>query len=83
MLGDFPPDPAFTAFELNDAASLDDCIGRFEVISRRGLVHVTASDAHYLTDISETGFPIDIEDEPYSSEIVRNRLIDYLLGLRK
>jgi hypothetical protein len=41
---------------------------------------VASSDAHYLTDISEDGFAIEIEDEPYSSGHVRNRLIDYLLG---
>lgn len=83
MLGDFPPEPAFTAFELNDAESLDDCIGRFPIISERGLVHTTASDAHYLTDISETGWEIELYDEPYSSANVRNRLIDYLLGYKE
>ncbi len=82
MLGDFPPEPKFTAFELNDIASLEDCISRFEIITERGLAHVASSDAHYLTDISEKGFELEIDDEPYSSEIVRNRLIDYLLGLK-
>jgi hypothetical protein len=79
MLGDFPPDPHFTAFELNDAASLDDVKQRHPILSERQLVHVAASDAHYLTDIAEDGFPVDIEDEPYSSSLVTNRLIDYLL----
>lgn len=83
MLGDFPPEPNFTAYELNDIASLDDCRSRFPIITERGLIHVASSDAHYLTDISETGFPIEIPDEPYSSDIVRNRLIDYLLGLTR
>ncbi len=83
MLGDFPPEPNFTAYELNDIASLEDCRGRFPIITERGLIHVASSDAHYLTDISENGFPIEIPDEPYSSSLVRNRLIDYLLGLTK
>ena len=26
------------------------------------------------------GFAMEIEDEPYSSDLVRGRLIDYLLG---
>ncbi len=79
MLGDFPPQPHFTSFELNDAASLGDVKQRHSIISERQLVHVAASDAHYLTDIAEDGFPVDIEDEPYSSALVTNRLIDYLL----
>ncbi len=82
MLGDLPPEPRFTAYELNDIDSLEDCRSRFSIITERGLVHVASSDAHYLTDISEVGFPIELEDEPYSSALVRNRLIDCLLGLR-
>ena len=80
MLGDFPPEPHFTAFELNDIASLEDCLNKFPIISERGLRHVASSDAHYLTDISEKGFAIELDDEPYSSDRVRNRLIDYLLS---
>ena len=83
MLGDFPPEPAFTAFELNDIASLDDCLSRFPILSERGLMHVASSDAHYLTDISEQGFAVELKDEPYSSERVRNLLIDHLLGIVK
>lgn len=79
MLGDFPPDPHFTAFELNDAASLDDMKQRHPIVSERQLVHVAASDAHYLTDIAEDGFPLELDDEPYSSALVTNRLIDHLL----
>ena len=80
MLGDFPPEPHFTAFELNDIGSLEDCLARFPVLKERSLVHVASSDAHYLTDISENGFAIEIADEPYSSQRVRDGLIDYLLG---
>ena len=83
MLGDFPPEPAFTAFELNDISSLDDSLLRFPILSSRGLVHVASSDAHYLTDISEEGFAVELDDEPYSSDRVRNCLIDYLLGIEK
>lgn len=80
MLGDFPPEPPFTAFELSDIASLEECLEKHPILTERGLCYVASSDAHYLTDISEEGFAIDIEDEPYSSDLVRNRLIDYLLG---
>ncbi len=80
MLGDFPPEPHFTAFELNDIASLSDCLEKHPVLTNRGLVHVASSDAHYLTDISEQGFAVELEDAPYSSAKVTNALIDYLLG---
>ena len=80
MLGDFPPDPHFTAFELRDGACLDDCLAKHPVIHERGLAYVVSSDAHYLTDIAEEGFAIELDDEPYSSQRVRDKLIDYLLG---
>ncbi len=82
MLGDFPPDPHFTAFELHDIASLERCLDDYPVLRERGLTYVASSDAHYLTDISEQGFAVEIDDEPYSSQRVRDRLIDYLLGMK-
>ena len=83
MLGDFPPEPEFTAFELNDIKSLGACLAEFPILAKRRLVHVASSDAHSLTDISEKEFSIELEDEPYSSDRVRNLLIDYLLGVIK
>ncbi len=83
MLGDFPPDPHFTAFELNDIASLQSCLEQYPVLRERKLTYVASSDAHYLTDISEEGFEVELDDEPYSSQRVRDRLIDYLLGKTK
>ena len=83
MLGDFPPEPRFTAFELNDIESLEGCLKKFPILSVRGLAHVASSDAHYLSDISEKGFAIEIDDEPYSSDRVRNLLIDHLLVVVK
>ena len=83
MLGDFPPEPAFTAFELNDIESLDGCLDRFPILKNRKLSLIASSDAHYLADISEKGFAVELDDEPYSSDRVRNLLIDYLLGKAK
>lgn len=83
MLGDFPPDPHFTAFELGDIASLERCLDEYPVLRERGLTYVASSDAHYLTDISEEGFALELDDEPYSSQRVRDRLIDYLLGKKE
>ena len=49
----------------------------------RSLARAVSSDAHYLWNISEASFSITLDDEPYSSSLVRNRLIDYLSGKDK
>ncbi len=81
MLGDFPPDPVFTSFELRDAEKFGELAQRFPIIS--GLVKTQASDAHYLTDISEASFSLEIPDDNYSSQNVRNSLIDILAGIKE
>lgn len=78
VLGVFPEDPEFTAYELNDAASDSEYRERFPLLS--SLRHTVSSDAHYLWDIAEAKFSIRLDDEPYSSALVRDRLIDHLLG---
>ena len=79
VLGTFPQEPAFTAYEFNDAASEAEYLVRFPMI--RNLKKTVSSDAHYLWDISEAGYSLPLDDEPYSSALIRNRLIDYLLGV--
>ena len=79
MLGTFPEeDPVFTAYELNDGDSDAEYREKYPVI--QNLARAVSSDAHYLWDISEAGFYVELDDEPYSSSKVRNALIDYLLG---
>ena len=39
------------------------------------LRHVISSDAHYLTDIRDKDAFIELDDEPYSSALVRKNLI--------
>ena len=78
VLGAFPPDPPFTAYELNDASSDAEYRERFPEI--RSLVKAVSSDAHYLVNIAEADYSVRLDDEPYSSALVRNRLIDYLAG---
>lgn len=78
ILGDFPPEPPYTAYELNGEDSRERMLQRFPMLS--SLVCVASSDAHRLTDIREEGFPIELADEPYSSERVRTELIKTLRG---
>ena len=39
---------------------------------------IVSSDAHYLWDINERENFFTLEDEPYSSDLVRKRLFEYL-----
>ena len=81
VLGTFPPEPHFTAYELNDGNSDGEYRERFPMI--KPLSRAVSSDAHYLWDISEAKFSLKLDDEPYSSQKVRDSLIDYLLGKDK
>ena len=79
VLGSFPEEPVFTAYELNDERS--DAVYRERFSGIRNLVKAVSSDAHYLWDIAERSFSVTLDDEPYSSAFVRNRLIDHFLGV--
>ncbi len=78
VLGGFPVEPGFSAYELNKAEAYDEYLRRFPQLL--SLSKMVSSDAHRLCDISEQGFSVELFDEPYSSDLVRNALIDYLLG---
>jgi len=78
VLGSFPQSPAFTAYELNDPTSYRIYTSMFPHI--RPLAHVLSSDAHYLWDMSEADHWLELEDEPYSSDRVRQSLFRYLRG---
>ena len=78
MLGTFPDEPKYTAFELHSAEALSEYTEKYPII--KNLARTVSSDAHYLWDISDNGYEIEIDDEPYSSALVRQRIIDYLLG---
>ncbi len=78
VLGDFPPDPPFTFYELNDESALGEHRERFPII--RTLPHISSSDAHTLGAVAEEGFPIELDASPDDPAGVRRRLIDYLAG---
>ena len=78
VLGDFPEEPTYTAFELNFGNALEEYRSRFHVIGSKHFV--VSSDAHNLWSISEAENSLDLDDEPYSSAKVRRELIRYLRG---
>ena len=78
ILGTFPDVPAFSAYELNEGDNTEEYVGMFPILS--GLRRVVSSDAHRLWDLSDGSESFDLCDDPYSSDLVRRSLIDYLLG---
>lgn len=78
VLGDFPDVPPFAAYELNDGGNEAEYKNRFGLLD--SLVRSVSSDAHYLENIASAENFFMLDDEPYSGERVRNRLIDLLSG---
>ncbi len=75
-LGVFPEDTDFACAELHDMGKAEDYCQRYPALRRMRLV--SGSDAHYLWDIRDKEAYFDLEDEPYSSELVRKRLFELL-----
>lgn len=81
ILGGVPDDAGFSAFELNDSKSSDEYKKRFPHLSE--MLQLVSSDAHYLWNISEAENAVELEDEPYSSDLVRHNLICAIKGGNK
>ena len=76
VLGAFPDDPPFGIAELHDLDAEDALCERHGNL--RNLMFVSGSDAHYLWDIRDKCCSLEIDDEPYSSDLVRKRLFEQL-----
>ena len=76
VLGAFPDDPPFGIAELHDLDTKDALCEQHGNLNK--LMFVSGSDAHYLWDIREKSCSLEIDDEPYSSELVRKRLFEQL-----
>lgn len=76
ILGDIPTDYGFHCFELNDVANLT-AVQEYMPPEDRSRALI-CSDAHHLWEISEAENSLWIDDEPYSSALVRKRLLEKL-----
>lgn len=76
ILGDIPKEYGFSVFELRERSNLE--ILAPTVKELNGSNMLICSDAHHLWDISEAENSLDIDDEPYSSALVRRRLFEML-----
>ncbi|MBQ1202648.1 MAG: PHP domain-containing protein [Clostridia bacterium] len=75
VLGSLPETPQFSCVELHDGTR------ETEFRAAHGLEKtrvVVGSDAHYLWDIRDKERYLELDDTPYSSDLVRQRLIECL-----
>ena len=78
VLGDIPEEYGFGCVEYNGTDRIDDIKSNHSVASKAK--HIVSSDSHHLWDINEADNFIELDDEPYSSALVRKRLFEYLGG---
>ncbi len=71
ILGTLPFDTDFKLFELNSKEKADSYSERYGIDQSR---FVIGSDAHILTDMRDKESFFELDDEPYSSELVRHAL---------
>ena len=77
ILGDFPHYVGFHLAELHDKSNRDSYV---ETYGLEGIRLLFSSDAHYLDQLreGEDNDSIEIDDDPYSEELVRKRLFEDL-----
>ena len=75
ILGDLPERPFFPTVELNDRENRERYQAAYKLADRRMLC---SSDAHHLWDIRDAANSLELDDEPYSSQRVRDALISLL-----
>ena len=75
ILGTLPDDPQFFCVEFHSLDNREEYSKRYNLNNKRILM---GSDSHYLTDIRDNNDWLEIDDEPYSSELVRQQLFKIL-----
>ncbi len=76
ILGVFPEESDFAVYELHNLEKREEYENRFPHLKDK--LCLTGSDAHYLWDLRDAEDSIELQDEPYSSELVRQNLFKYL-----
>lgn len=75
VLGTFPATPHFNCVEFHDGSKVTEYAQKYGLQDKKIIV---SSDAHQLTDIRDKENYFDLDDEPYSSALVRQRLFEIL-----
>ena len=77
ILGDVPIEYNFNFVEFRDRENISSYYEKYASLENTSTL--VCSDAHHLWDISEAGNTLELsEDEPYSSSLVRKRLLERL-----
>ena len=74
VLGAIPPDITVKCVEFHDGSKINQMRDKIP----KGARVVISSDAHYLWDIRDKENFVLLDDEPYSSSLVRERLLTFL-----
>ncbi len=77
-LGTFPEYPIFSRAEFHNAEKIEIYKKLHPMINE--MLTVVSSDAHYLWDIRDAANWFELDDEPYSSDLVRHNLFSMLKG---
>ena len=75
VLGTFPKTPIFNAVEFNSNEKIAEYTQKYGLNNKKIIV---SSDAHYLENIKDKENCFELDDEPYSGDLVRKNLIEYL-----
>ena len=75
ILGTFPNSPHFNCVELYDNQKCEEYIQKYNLHDKKIII---SSDTHNLCDMREHENYFDLDDEPYSSALVRQRLFELL-----
>ncbi len=75
-LGVFPENSGFQLAEFADSGNIEEYSVRYNEVADKRII--VSSDAHYLWNIKERQEFFEIDDEPYSSALVTQRLFNEL-----
>ncbi len=75
VLGTLPETPYFGIVEINRREKVDEYVEKYSLKDKKIIV---SSDAHYLTDMRDKENYFELDDEPYSSSLVRQNLFKEL-----
>lgn len=76
VLGNFPEEYDFGCYEIHNSELSNEYEEKF--VHLKNKLKLIGSDAHYLWDIRDAEDYIELDDEPYSSDLIRKRLFEYL-----
>lgn len=75
VLGTFPETPDFNIIEINQKDKAEEYVKKYSLEDKRVII---SSDAHYLTNMRDKENYFELDDEPYSSALVRSNLFKLL-----